>query len=46
MFGCNPLEACSFLLRDKKGVDTEGGVEEELGGVGGETVVKIYCMRK
>jgi hypothetical protein len=50
-FGCCLLEACSFLKR-KGGrmVDLgtrEGGGREELGEEkGGETGVKIYCMRE
>jgi hypothetical protein len=30
MFGCCLLEACSFLMKDKNGVDSEGreGIEE------------------
>ena len=48
MFGCYLLEACSFLMRDRKGVDLEGkGGGEELGGInGGKTVIRIYYMRK
>ena len=48
MFGCYLLGACSFLMRDRKGVDLEGkGGGEELGGInGGKTVIRIYYMRK
>jgi len=37
-----------FLMRDRKGVDPERrGGGEDLGGVkGGETVIRIYRMRK
>ena len=37
-----------FLKRDRKGVVLVGGeVVEELGGVeGGETIIRIYYMRK
>ena len=34
-------------MRDRKGVDPDGkGDGEELGGVGRETVIRLYCMRK
>lgn len=35
-------------MRDRKGVDTDGrGCVEELGGVeGGETIFRLYCVRK
>ena len=48
MFGCYLLEACSFLMRDRKGVDLEGrrGGKELGGVVGGETIVMIYYMTK
>ena len=48
MFGCYLLEACSFLMRDRKGVDLDGrDGGEELGGVEGEeTVIRIYYVRK
>lgn len=48
MFGCYRLDARSFLMRDGKGTDLDGReVGEELRGVGGgETVIRIYCMRK
>ena len=48
MFCCYLLEACSFLMRDRKGVDLKGqGGEKELVGVeGGETIVKIHYMRR
>lgn len=49
VFGCHLLEASSSLLkRDRKRVDQDGkGVEKRLGGVeGGETKIRIYCMRK
>ena len=43
-----PLEACSFLMRRKKGSGSGWeGSGEELGGVeGGETIIGIYCMKK
>ena len=48
MFGCYLLEACSFLMTDRKGVDPEkrrGG--EELGGVQGrESIIRVYCIKK
>lgn len=44
VFGCHPLEACSFPTRDGKGVDLEG---RGWGGVEGrETVIRIYYIRK
>lgn len=48
MFGCYLLETYSFLMRNKKGVELkERGAGEDLGGiVGGETIIRIYCMRK
>jgi len=35
-------------MRNRKGLDPESrGGGEELGGVkGGETIIRIYCMRK
>ena len=47
MFGCYLLEACSFLIRDRKGVDPDrmGGGEELRGVKGGEAVIRIFCMR-
>lgn len=37
-------EVC-FLMRDRNGVDRDGG--EDLGGVGeGETIIKTYYVRK
>ena len=34
MFGCYLLEACTFLMRDRKGADPEErGGGEELGGI-------------
>ena len=48
MFVCYFLEVCSFLIRDRKGVDPEG--KEGGKGLGeieeGETIIRIYCMRK
>lgn len=40
--------ACSFLMRDRSGVDPEGrGGGDVLGGVeGGEAVIRIYGMRE
>jgi hypothetical protein len=48
MVGCYLLEACSLVMRDRKGVDLKGqGGEKELVGVeGGETIVKIHYMRR
>lgn len=42
------LEACSFLKRGRKGVDPEvRGDRKELGRLEeGETIVRIYCLRK
>lgn len=35
-------------MRDRKGVDSDSrGGKEDLGAIeGGETVIKIYCMKK
>lgn len=48
LFGSYLLEAYSILMRDKKAVDPEGsGGGKELGGAeGGETIVRIYSIRK
>ena len=48
MFGCFLLEACSFLMKDRKGVDLEErGGGEELGRVEErETIIRKYCLRK
>jgi hypothetical protein len=48
VFGCYFSDACSFLMRDRKGMDPEGrGGREELGGVEGEVyIIRIDCMRK
>jgi hypothetical protein len=48
MIDCYLLEACFFLVRDRKGADPEGrGGREELYEVeGGSTVIRIYCMKK
>lgn len=48
MFGCYLLKACSSLIRDRKGADLdERRGREELGEVErGETVLRLYCMRK
>lgn len=48
MFYYYPLEACSFLMWDRKGVDPDGkGGGEELGEVeGGETVIRTDFVRK
>jgi hypothetical protein len=45
---CNFLEACSLLMIGRNRVYLEGkGWEEKLGGIEvGETVLRIYCMRK
>lgn len=42
------LETCLFLMRDKKGVDTDRkGIGQELGETeGGETAIKIHYLRK
>jgi hypothetical protein len=42
------LEACSFLMRDRKGVVLGGrGGGKKLRGVeGGGTIIRIYCLRK
>lgn len=47
MPGCFLLEACSFLMRDIKGVDLKRmGDGKEQGTEGGKIVVRIYYMRK
>lgn len=48
MFCYYLLGACSFLMRDRKGMDRDGRrCGEELGDIQGrETVIRIYCMRK
>lgn len=48
MFGGYLLEACPFLARDRKGVDVDrkGGGEELGGGERGESVFRLYCLRK
>lgn len=44
MFGCYPLEACSFLMKDRR---ERSGCGVDLGGVeGGKTVFRLYRMRK
>lgn len=47
-FGCYLLEACPFLVRDKKGVDPDGqGCREELGVVeAGGIVIRLYHRGK
>lgn len=42
------LEACSFLVRDRRGVDLEGrrGGERTGRDRRGETVFRLHCMRK
>jgi hypothetical protein len=40
---CYLLEARSFLIRDQEGM---GGEEEPVILEGGETTIKIYCMKK
>lgn len=44
----SPRSRCSFLMRDKKGIDLEGSEGgEDLGRVeGGKTTIGIYCIRK
>jgi hypothetical protein len=45
VFGSSLLEACSFLMRDRKGADKER--REELGRVeGGEILINIYGVKK
>ena len=48
MFYYYPLEACFFEVRYRKGMGEDGlGGGEELGGVeGGETVIRIYYVKK
>lgn len=48
MFGYYLLESSPFQVKDQNVVDLEGTVgEEEMAGMeGGETLIKIYCMRK
>lgn len=48
LFGRYFLEACSFLMIDRKGVDPEGSAERvEVGAIeGGRTLPRIDCKRK
>ena len=48
MFDPYLLEACSFQMRDRKGVDPNGrgGRDQLARREGGETVIMVYCMRK
>lgn len=47
MFGYYLLEVCSFLIRDRNGVDLEvRGVGEKLGVEGGENVKRICLCEK
>lgn len=47
MFCCYLLEACSFLMRDRKGLDPDGrGSREELGWTEGEKTVTRICRVK
>lgn len=48
MFGYYLLESSSFQVKDQNVVDLEGTVgEEEMAGIErGETLIRIYCMRK
>lgn len=48
MFYYYPLEACFFEVRYRKGMGEDGlGGGEELGAVeGGETVIRIYYVKK
>lgn len=48
MFCCYLLEACSFLMIDRKGVNPEvrGGEEELVCVEGGETIIRMYRMGK
>lgn len=41
------LEVCSFLVKDRKGVDSEGErINKKLGGVeGGKPVISMYRVR-
>lgn len=45
---CYVLEVCSFLIRNKNGVDSEGkGHVKNLGKIEGrESIIRIHCMRK
>lgn len=41
------IEACSFLMRNGKGVDLDGKEGEECEGVEeGKTILRMYNMRK
>jgi hypothetical protein len=40
------LEVCSFLRRRQSKDPVGRGCGEELGGVEGETEIRIHCMRK
>lgn len=46
--GCYLLETCSFLMREREGVDPEGreSVEELREEEGGATVLRVYCIKK
>lgn len=48
MFVCYLLKACSFLMKDRKGMGTEGrrGEEELAGAKAEETIIRLYCLRK
>lgn len=47
MFGCHILDACSFLIRNRKGINMHGRKRGYLGGgEGGEIVLILYWIRK
>lgn len=43
MFGCHLIDTCSFLMRDRQGMDPEGwrGGEDLGGKEGGEAITRI-----
>jgi hypothetical protein len=43
MFGCYLLETYSFLTKDRVDLEGRGGGKEVEGG---ETIIRIYCIRR
>jgi hypothetical protein len=46
VFCCYLLEAQSFLIRDKRGVDLDRRRKRGTGTLRGEIVFRLYCMGK